>query len=263
MRKTKNKNYEDKKVRNKKIKILALAGLTVFSLTFLSFRSRAQTGFKDIAGYTVREEGKKYIALTYDDGPTPGNTSALLDILKENDAKATFFVLGMYAELSPEILKRIVDEGNEVGNHSFNHLRLNTLNDKELTNQIEKTNKLIEGITGRPVSLLRPPYGLRNKNVIGAAKKAGMSIILWNVDTHDWSEPGAKIVANRAISKSVDGDIVLLHDNCKGSVKASEIIIKELKKSGYEFLTVSDLIHMNEGLTEGSVYRSARKAMGK
>lgn len=202
----------------------------------------------------------KYIALTFDDGPS-SNTPRLLDGLAEYDVKATFFLLGHRLEAKSDIVKRIFDEGHSIGNHSFNHKELTKLTLEAINYQIDETNELIFGITGQETILLRPPYGSKSSKVIDIAKSKNMSIINWNVDPQDWKNKSAEDIARHIIGKAKDGDIILLHDIYSKSVDATLIVVDELTKAGFKFVTVDELIEIKQGKAEaGFVYTSG---MGK
>lgn len=181
---------------------------------------------------------RKYVAFTFDDGPKSGPTEELLSGLKERNAKATFFVLGMQAEIYPELVQQIINEGHEIGNHTYNHQNLNGLSETEITQQIEKTNLIIEKITGKKPQILRPGYGLYNYRLLTSSE---MPIVLWSIDTMDWSLRNSKKIYNRNIDEIEDGDIILMHDVFYPSVKAALKMMDELAKSGFEFVTVSEL----------------------
>lgn len=208
---------------------------------------------KDEFGFEI-----KYIALTFDDGPST-NTPRLLDGLAEYDAKATFFVLGHRLEAKSDIVKRLSDEGHSIGNHSFNHKQLTKLSAKDINYQIDETSELIFGITGQDTILLRPPYGAKNSKLIDIAKSKNMSVINWNIDPEDWKNKSAKDISQHIINKAKDGDIILLHDIYSNSVDAALIVVQELSKKGYQFVTVDKLIEINQEKVEaGFVYTSGR-----
>ncbi len=189
----------------------------------------------------------KTIALTFDDGPHPRYTPKILEILKENDAKATFFVLGKHVEFYPEALKKIQKEGHEIGNHTFSHIDVKTASQKKIREEFEKTQQAIFSVIGIRPNLFRPPFGFHNKKVIETVKEHNCKIILWSThqDSKDWSNPGVKKIVNTILKETKNGDIILLHDYVEGpsqTAEALKIILPELKKRGYKFVTISSLI---------------------
>ena len=201
-------------------------------------------------------KGKKLIALTYDDGPNNEYTPELLDVLKEEDAKATFFVLGSKAEYYPEIIQRIIAEGHQIGNHSFDHKQFITLSSTQLQSEINKTNNILEEIIGEPPSVIRTPYGEVTDKI---KETVDMPIILWDIDTLDWkTNSSADKVYNSIISKAQDGDIILMHDIFPICVQATKRVIERLKEEGYVFVTVETLILAKNGKMENTVYRYVR-----
>ncbi|WP_042166495.1 polysaccharide deacetylase family protein [Paenibacillus gorillae] len=192
---------------------------------------------------------EKKIALTFDDGPYPETTEPILDLLKEYDAKATFFVLGNRVRKYPDLLRREAQEGHEIANHTFNHIyfrgntNLNTIED-----EIVRTEELLVELTGKKPFLFRPPGGFYNDNTIQVAKKLGYQTVLWSwhQDTNDWRKPGVNNIVKKVLGNARNGDIVLLHDYTPSStqtVTALRTILPELKKRGFKIVTVSELIN--------------------
>lgn len=188
------------------------------------------------------EINNKFIALSFDDGPSI-YTDQILDILDKYDAQATFFVIGNKANNFKETLKKIVNNGNEIGNHTYTHKWLSTLNENEFLNEINKTNEIIKEITNFDIRLLRPTYGsISNKQ----KKLTDLDISFWDIDTLDWKIKNVDKIVNKVINKVKDLDVILMHDTYKRTVLALEIIIPELKKQGYEFITISELNQIKE-----------------
>lgn len=178
------------------------------------------------------------VALTFDDGPG-AFTPKLLDILKENDAKVTFFVLGQSADINRSVLQRMQKEGHQVENHSWNHKNLHKLSEKDIEFQINSTNDKVEEVIGERPTLFRPPYGNFNEFV---KDNFGMPIILWSVDTYDWKNKNPNIIVEK-ISNARNGDIILLHDIHKTSVDAMPRAISILKEKGYHLVTLDELFY--------------------
>lgn len=193
---------------------------------------------------------RKVVALTYDDGPHAKLTPQLLDILKRENVRATFFVLGSLVEAYPQIVQRMAAEGHEVANHTWDHPRLPSLSAEKLDRQIRETTAIIEKNTGQKVTIMRPTYGLYNERVKNdLLEKYRLDMILWSVDPNDWKKPGANTVARRLIEGAHPGAILLAHDIHPGTIQATPKAIAGLKAKGYEFVTVSELLAMDEAPT--------------
>ncbi len=184
----------------------------------------------------VLDINKKYVALTFDDGPSI-YTKEIIDTLKKHEVNATFFILGNKVKPYQELLNQSLNNGNILGNHSYNHKWLIKLNEDELNNQIIKTNEEIKLYTGFTPTLLRPTYGSVNNKV----KHLNMDIVLWTVDTMDWKYRNVSTIVSRATKKLKDGDIILMHDIYKTSALAVDKIITEIKKQGFELVTIPEL----------------------
>lgn len=181
------------------------------------------------------------IALTFDDGPGP-HTERLLDILQEHSAKATFYVLGNKATTHAATLRRMKQQGHEIGNHSWGHANLAKLSAEEVRNDLSRTNDAIRDAVGTAPMSARPPYGSTNDIVRAELSRLGMSSILWSVDTRDWADRDSGIVCSRTLASARSGAIVLLHDIHSTSVDAVPCIINGLKKQGYRFITTGQLL---------------------
>lgn len=179
------------------------------------------------------------IALTFDDGPHPVYTQQLLDGLKERGVRATFFVIGEHAELHPDIIKRMVEEGHLVGNHTYSHIQL-TKNNRDLyKKELVRTNEILREITGQEVQYVRPPYGSWDKSF---EKELNMFPVLWNVDPLDWRSENVNRIAQKIVSKVKENDIILMHDYYDTSVKAALKAVDELLDEGYTFVTVEEVL---------------------
>lgn len=183
-------------------------------------------------------EQKKKIALTFDDGPSDV-TGILLDGLAERGVKATFFLIGTCVEEYSEIVKREVREGHLVGNHTYDHADLRKLSLEEACMEVEKTNQILEDITGETVEYIRPPFGDWKKEL---EEKFSLIPVLWSVDPLDWTTENEEKIVNNVVTDVGEGDIILLHDSYISSVNAALQIIDILQKEGYEFVTVEELI---------------------
>ncbi|MFC5816008.1 polysaccharide deacetylase family protein [Nonomuraea harbinensis] len=181
------------------------------------------------------------VALTFDDGPG-ADTGRLLRVLREHDARATFFVVGQMvaAPGGAALLRRITGEGHELGNHSWTHTELTTLPRRLIAQELQRTGDLVRSVTGVRMHLMRPPYGSTDRTVAEESRRRGLAQILWNVDTHDWRDRVPAVVAKRAV-RAGPGSVVLLHDIHRTTVDAVPRIIETLTRKGYRLVTVSEL----------------------
>ena len=194
--------------------------------------------------------GKKLVALTYDDGPYPPFTQELVAVLEEKQVKATFFVVGNNAAKFPDIVKLAASKGHEIALHAGEHKDFLKLNSSELAGNISSGKKVLEELTGKPVKYMRPPHGFRDWAVMEEASKAGLTVANWSVIPRDWTNPGAKEIADRVCKDVFPGAIVLLHDgdapaqkaSRSQTVEATSLIIDRLREQGYNFVTVSELL---------------------
>jgi peptidoglycan/xylan/chitin deacetylase (PgdA/CDA1 family) len=187
----------------------------------------------------------KYIALTFDDGPHPSNTPRLLNILRERNVKATFYVIGRSVNLYPQILRQTVDDGHEIGNHTQTHPLLSKLSDSAVLNELRRCRESVAQASGATMRTMRPPYGgllLRQREMVHA--EFGYPTILWSVDPLDWKRPGASVVSSRLINGTNDGGILLAHDIHAPTIDAMPATIDTLLRRGFKFVTVSQLIAM-------------------
>ncbi|MGE8207781.1 polysaccharide deacetylase family protein [Heyndrickxia sp. NPDC080065] len=196
---------------------------------------------------------EKMVALTFDDGPHPLYTPQILDTLAKYRAKATFFVIGAHAAEYPYIIKRQVDEGHEIANHTYNHNYRLYKNANYLKNELKKTSNTIQSIAGYQPSLFRPVGGYYNDLIINTAVKNDYRVIMWswNHDTKDWRKPGVNKIINNVISDTRPGDIILLHDaggDRSQTVKALDKILAALQKKGYECVTVSEMLYRSKAI---------------
>ena len=202
----------------------------------------------------LNKDCSKCIALTFDDGPGI-YTDKLLSYLQSYKAKATFFMIGPSAQRYPSIVKRVFDNGHQIGNHTWSHSSLPSLSPVQVQNEIASTNNILQSITGVKPTTLRPPYGATNAAVQRVVSNLGMSSILWSVDTRDWADRNSNIVCNRAISNARPGAIILMHDIHRTSVEAVPCILQNLSSQGYQFVTVDKLLG---NLQPGHIYYSAK-----
>lgn len=218
---------------------------------------------KDIRGYipcskVVRfNRTKKHIALTFDDGPNAKTTKTVIGALKKNKCRATFFVLGScISKSTKKLIKQEYELGCEIGNHSYSHPKLSGMSYKAVKSQMARTDSRIRKITGRKASVCRAPYGAFNGTVLSAM---GRPNIFWSVDTLDWKYRNTQRLVRVVKSKANDGAIVLMHDIHPTTAAAVSSICRDLKKKGYEMVTVTELAAIKgKKLTKGHTYRRIR-----
>jgi peptidoglycan-N-acetylglucosamine deacetylase len=190
------------------------------------------------------------IAITFDDGPTEPYTSQILDVLRSFEARATFFVLGARATTAPLVLARAVEEGHEIGNHTWNHAALALRTPRFIRETIRRTSDLVQEATGIRPAVFRAPFGWRNPWVDGAARKEGCEPVAWSVGVNDTDRPGADVIAERAIAGLKDGAILLLHDgrsldsqpDASQVVEALPRVLRAARDRSLRLLTVSELL---------------------
>ncbi|MFJ5788482.1 polysaccharide deacetylase family protein [Lysinibacillus sp. NPDC097162] len=188
----------------------------------------------------------KYIALTFDDGPSSKVTPRVLQTLKQHDAKATFFMLGNRVEMYPHIAAQVAAEGHEIANHTFSHPNLKKMTHKEMIEEIDKTNNIIEMATGITSTLFRPPYGVYNQDILNYTASNNYTTILWSVDSLDWKNRNPTTIKKEILSNVTNRSVVLMHDIHTATAEALPELLMTLKKDGYEFVTVSELLTLQE-----------------
>ena len=195
------------------------------------------------------------VALTYDDGPGGKSEEEILNCLESSNTVATFFYTGNRVDNAPDKIDRARSMGCEIGNHTWNHPVLTKLTDKEVEEQINKTNEAIKSACGAYPTVFRPSYGATNENV---NKAANMPVIMWSVDTLDWKSRNAdKIFESVKSKESLDGKIILMHSLYDTTAEATKKLVPWLKEKGYQTVTVSELIKYRYGEDgqDGKVYR--------
>lgn len=193
------------------------------------------------------------IALTFDDGPKPHLAEEVLDILNFYSVKATFFVVGKCAQQNPQIVERMIKEGHEVGNHTFNHQRLKFLSEEEIATELKSASEIIKKITGGLPSLFRPPGGQFSQKILRIAAKNNLKGIGWSVNARDYvSEDGETLeikplaLAQRIIQECRGGDIILMHNGGTLIRDTLPLLIKELKLKKFQFVRVGQLLKLGK-----------------
>lgn len=230
-----------KRNRNRTALILLVCLVLVPSFCAIIRTDGRQAGSHSVEERIEQNGGQeeKKIALTFDDGPHPYYTEQLLDGLKERGVVVTFFVTGEHAQLHPDIIERMSEEGHLIGNHTYSHMQLTSRNREEFKEELIKTNEIIMDITGQEVIFVRPPYGSWDKNF---EAELNMFPVLWTVDPLDWSSTNAARITDKIVSRTGENDIILMHDYYKTSVTAALDAIDKLQEEGYTFVTVEELL---------------------
>lgn len=187
--------------------------------------------------------GTPYVAMTFDDGPHPQNTPRLLDMLRTRNIKATFYVIGGNVDRHPQIVRRIVAEGHEIGNHTYTHRKLTSLGDTDVRSEMKRTEDSIVRAAGVKPRTMRPPYGALNQRQRQMVySEFSYPTIMWSVDPQDWKRPGPSVVKSRILNNTNNGAIILAHDLHAPTVDAMPGTFDGLLSRGYKFITVSQMI---------------------
>ena len=202
-------------------------------------------------GHVVWEiqTAEKVVALTFDDGPHPKYTEQILDLMDQYGAKGTFFLVGEQAEKNPQIVLRMYEDGHEIANHTYTHPFTKSVS--TIIKEIDQTNEVLFGITGYSPKLFRPVEGYYTDQLVNEVVKKGYKMVMWSwhQDTEDWRDPGVNHIVRKVLNGIKGGDIVLFHDGGSDrtqTVKAIEIILPELQKQGYRFITVSEMLELQK-----------------
>lgn len=225
-----------KKVRRMNQKYIILGEVALCLLLFFIYFIRQAGDIRE--SMAILQEEKK-IAITFDDGPHPQFTEQLLDGLKERGVQATFFVTGEHAELHPDIIERMNEEGHIIGNHTYSHMQLTKGNRDSFKDELIKTNQILNEITGEEVVYVRPPYGTWDKSF---ETELNMIPVLWNIDPLDWCSQDVTGVVNKVMKEADENAIILMHDYYETSVTAALQIVDRLQEKGYTFVTIEEIM---------------------
>ena len=202
----------------------------------------------------VPDENKKYIAFTFDDGPSK-YTKELLKTLELNYSTATFFMLGNRMKYNEEIVSEVYNSSSEVASHTYSHKNLNKLSKDDILKEINSTSIIFNEITNDNIKYIRPPYGNYNDTV----KSTNYPIVLWNIDPKDWLVKDSTKVYNAVLKHACDGCIVLMHDLYPTTIEAVKMLIPKLNSMGYEIVSISDLVkYKNYNLKNGEIIRKIK-----
>lgn len=197
---------------------------------------------RELPIYCVDTPEKK-IAISFDAAWGADYTEDLLKIMRNYDVKTTFFLVGFWVDKYPDMVKRIDEEGHEIGNHSSKHPHMSQLSKEQIVEELTRTSEKIEAITNKKVTLFRPPFGDYNNRLIETSRGLGIQVIQWDVDSLDYKDYGADAIVKKVLSKVKNGSIVLFHNNANYTKDALPIILENLQKEGYKIVPVSELIY--------------------
>lgn len=238
-----------KKNYKKILLIFFISLLCIIILGYGLFQVSKLRTFQFFGGITAKvETEKKVVALTFDDAPSP-QTDAILKILSDKNIKATFYVIGQNAKEYPNELKKIVEQGNELGNHTYSHQRMVLKSPSFVEKEIESTNQLIRDAGYKDEITFRPPNGKKLLILPWYLNKNNVKTIMWSIEPDTYYSGNAEAITNYVSEKVEPGSIILMHPFCSTSCEADRLalpkIIDNLKAQGYEFVTVSQLLNIN------------------
>ncbi len=185
---------------------------------------------------------RRVVALTFDDGPDPVRTPALLDALAELDAPATFFLVGDIVDANADVVRRIAREGHELGNHTYSHRYLPLARSRSVERELRATDRAVERATGIVPTLARPPWGGRSPWTVRAFRRLAKRLVLWDINSNDWKGAPARAVAERVLERARPGSIILMHEARDGgevTIEAVRLLVPALRARGFELVTVS------------------------
>lgn len=223
--------------------VFIMISLTIISTVTISHISTTvSNSIRKLPIYSVDTNDKK-IAITFDAAWSAEDTDTLIEILKAHNAKATFFAVGDWVENNPEALKKLFDNGHEIGNHSDTHAAFSKISREEIEKEIVNCNNKIKAITGVAPKLVRAPSGDYDNKSIEVTENLQMKMIQWDCDSLDWKLLSVDEMYSRVTSKVQNGSILLFHNGVENTPEALDKILTKLESDGYEFVTVSELIY--------------------
>jgi peptidoglycan/xylan/chitin deacetylase (PgdA/CDA1 family) len=248
--------------RARRFATASILAATVLGFGGFFFYEMLESPTSQILGKTVVSgpSNERVVALTYDDGPNPPYTNEILDVLDEEQVHATFFVVGRAAAEYPDILRREMHDGDAIGNHTWDHRHLIVMDGSHVRESLKKTDAAIYAATGVHTKIMRPPFGSRDWLVLDQARRMGYTPVMWSVPlAKDWENPDPAVIAGRILPRVSDGSIIVLHDGNRGlicartklpprtcdrgnDIEATRLIVRELKRQGYRFVTVPELL---------------------
>ena len=237
---------------------LVLAVAAIFAFIYSPRVVGAAVTERELPVYSVERDGK-FVSLSFDAAWGNEDTQMLIDILAKYNVKATFFVVGEWVDKYPESVKALHDAGHEVMNHSNTHAHMSQLSKDEIIADVEACNDKIEAVTGVRPTLIRPPYGEYDDNVITAIRSIGMEPIQWDVDSLDWKDYDAATITQRVTEKVGPGSIVLFHNAALHTPEALPGILEYLLGQGYSIVPVSQLVLSGEEGTDYTIDHTGRQ----
>ncbi len=257
--------------------VLAAAAALVFGIYEMAESPGSQLFGKTLVS---GPKNQRVVALTYDDGPNPPYTDEILDVLRRERVHATFFVVGQAVQAYPQVVRREYRGGNAIGNHTWNHGHLVLYDSGGLRETLQRTDDAIYDATGAHTRIMRPPYGGRDWLVLGEVRRLGYTPVMWSVPlANDWEYPPATVIAARVLHYVGDGSIIDLHDGNRGivcakqrvashlcdrsgDVEATRLIVETLKRRGYRFVTIPELLEMGGHGVAGAPTRTSVREGG-
>ena len=234
--------FNKEKIQTYIVSILTVAVLVAIANIGALKTIETSANSKLLPIYNVRTEEKK-IAFTMNCAWTVDDIDSILETLKNNDVHITFFMVGEWVDKYPKAAKKIYEAGHEIGSHSNTHPHVNNLSAEKNLEEIQLSVSKIEKITGEKTNIYRAPYGEYNDTVISTAQENGYYVIQWNLDTLDYKDLTGEEMWNRLKNKLENGSIILSHNGTKHTADSLDMLIKNIKSSGYEITTISNLIY--------------------
>ena len=220
---------------------------------YLDFTHELDAEYQNENGYNYSAD-KKTVALTFDDGPSSKYNAQFLDVLARNKAHATFFMVGTMMNNCQKCVLDTYNSGNEVGSHTYNHMNIKKNNALDVNNNLKQVDDLFYKITNDHIKYVRPPYGAYSKENL---ENISNPLILWNIDTEDWSHHDVDYIVNSVMENVQDGSIILMHELYETSLQALEVLLPRLYAEGYQVVSVSELANMKgKTLESGHAYRA-------
>lgn len=230
--------------------LLLVTSIYFYPQTAATISSHVNTSQKELPIYCVDKGDEAKISISFDAAWGNEDTPKLLEILKQNDVRATFFMTGGWIEKYPDDVKAIAAGGHDLGNHSENHKQMSQLSAEQCKEEIMKPHEKVKQLTGKDMCLFRPPYGDYNDNLINVCREIGYYPIQWDVDSLDWKDYDASTIIKKVTEHKHlgNGTIILCHNGAKHTAEALDTMIKTLKEKGFSFVPISELI-MKDGYT--------------
>ena len=240
------------------VRACALRAAAMFALVNAPAVAEASATDRQLPIYCVQQD-QKMLAISFDAAWGNEDTQQLIDILGKYNVKATFFVVGDWVDKYPESVKALHDAGHEVMNHSNSHAHMSQLSSEAIVADVEACNDKIEAVTGVRPTLIRPPYGEYDNNVITSIRSIGMEPIQWDVDSLDWKDLPAGEITERVVSRVQPGSIVLFHNAALHTPEALPAILETLLQEGYTFVPISELILPGEYNVDYTIDHTGRQ----